>query len=125
MLKSIGNSPVKTLKAPPSDTISVDTIVSASGNNEYTVWWDNTTGNWEVSFAKSNDGGKTFGDSINISNSSDARSVGARMATEGSNVYIAWIDIDKNAGQKQVLFRASNDNGLTFEKPITVNSNSK
>jgi hypothetical protein len=123
MLKSIGNSPVKTLKAPPSDTISVDTIVSASGNN--TVWWDNTTGNWEVSFAKSNDGGKTFGDSINISNSSDARSVGARMATEGSNVYIAWIDIDKNAGQKQVLFRASNDNGLTFEKPITVNSNSK
>jgi hypothetical protein len=125
MQKSIGNSPVKILKAPPSNTISVDTIVSASGNNEYTVWWDNTTGNWEVSFAKSSDGGKTFGDSINISNSSDTRSVGARMATQGNNVYIAWIDIDKNTGQKQVLFRASNDNGQTFEKPITVNSNSK
>ncbi len=125
MLKSIGNSPVKTLKAPPSNTISVDTIVSASGNNEYAVWWDNTTGNWEVSFAKSSDGGNTFGDSINISNSSDARSVGARMAAQGSNVYIAWIDIDKNTGQKQVLFRASNDSGLTFENPIAVSSNSK
>jgi hypothetical protein len=56
MLKSIGNSPIKTLKAPPSNTISVDTIVSASGNNEYAVWWDNTIGNWEVSFAKSSDG---------------------------------------------------------------------
>jgi hypothetical protein len=125
MLKSIGNSPVKTLKALPSNTISVDTIVSASGNNEYAVWWDNTTGNWEVSFAKSSDGGKTFGDSINISNSSDARSVGARMATQGNNVYIAWIDIDKNSGQKLVLFRASNDSGQTFENPITVSSRSK
>jgi hypothetical protein len=125
LLKSIGNSPVKTLKAPPSNTISVDTIVSASANNEYVVWWDNTTGNWEISFAKSSDGGKTFDSSINISNSSDARSVGVRMAAEGNNVYIAWIDIDRNTGQKQVLFRASRDNGQTFQKPIVVSSNFK
>jgi hypothetical protein len=125
MLKNIGNSLVKTLKAPPADTITVDTIVSASGNNEYVVWWDNTTGNWEVSFAKSSDGGKTFGDSMNISNSSDARSIGARMVAQGNNVYISWIDIDKDTGQKQVLFRVSSDNGQTFEKQITVSSNSK
>jgi hypothetical protein len=125
MLKSIGNSPVKTLKAPPANAISVDTVVAASGNNEYVVWWDNTTANWDVSFAKSSDGGKTFGDLINISNSPDARSVGARMVTQGNNVYIAWIDIDINTGQKQVLFRASNDSGQTFEKPITISTNSK
>jgi hypothetical protein len=46
------------------------------------------------------------------------------MAAEGNNVYIAWIDIE-NTGQKQVLFRESNDNGQTFEKPIIVSSNSK
>lgn len=34
-LKSIGTSPVKRLKAPPSDTISVDTVVARSGSNEY------------------------------------------------------------------------------------------
>jgi len=124
-LKSIGNSPMKTLKAPPSNTISVDTVVAASGNNEYVAWWDNTTGNWEISFAKSGDGGKTFGDSINISNSSDARSLGARMIAQGNNVYVSWIDIDKNTGQKQVLFRESNNNGQTFEKAIIVSSNSK
>ncbi|HEX9317554.1 MAG TPA: hypothetical protein VF884_01330 [Nitrososphaeraceae archaeon] len=62
---------------------------------------------------------------MNLSNSSDERSVGARMAAEGNNVYIAWIDIDKNTGQKQVLFRASRDNGQTFDIPITVSSNSK
>ena len=121
-LKSIGTSAVKVLKAPPSDTISVDTLVAASGNNnEYVVWWDDTTGNWEVLFARSTDGGKTFTDPINISNSPDARSVGARIATDKANsVFISWIDINKNTGQKQVLFRASNDNGQTFGTPVMV-----
>jgi hypothetical protein len=119
MLKGIGSSPVKHLKAPPSNTTSVDTIVAAaSGNIEYVVWWDNTTGNFEVFFAKSSDGGKTFGSPINISNSPDARSVGARMVAQGNNVYIAWMDL--KPGQKQVMFRASNDNGQTFGNPVVV-----
>src|ERR671923_592100 len=115
MLKSIGNSTAKTpLKAPPSNTISVDTLVAASGDNEYITWWDNKTGNWEVLFARSTDNGKTFSaNTTNISNSTDMRSIGARIAASGSNVYIAWIDIT-NAGQKQVMFRASTDNGKTF-----------
>src|SRR6266498_3730891 len=125
MLKSIGNSPMKILKAPLSNTISVDTIVSASGDNEFAVWWDNTTGNWEVSFAKSSDGGKTFSDTMNISNSSDARSIGARTAVQGKNVFISWIDIDKNTGQKQVLFRESSDNGQSFDKPIIISGASQ
>jgi hypothetical protein len=124
MLKGIGASPVKHLKAPPSNTTSVDTIVAAppsGSNNEYVVWWDNTTGNWDVFFAKSTDNGKSFGSPINISNSPDSRSLGARMATPqgSSNVYIAWIDITKD-GQKQVMFRSSTDSGKTFESPIMV-----
>lgn len=118
-LKSIGSSAVKTLKAPPSDTISVDTVVATSGNNEYVAWWDNTTGNWEVSFVKGSDGGKTFDNPINISNSSDARSVGARIAAEGNNVYVAWMDI--KPGEKHVMVRASNDNGQTFGNAVNVN----
>src|ERR671931_655582 len=121
ILKGIGSSPVKHLKAPPSNTTSVDTIVAAAaGNNnkEYVVWWDNTTGNWEVSFAKSSDGGKTFDSPINISNTPDARSVGARMIAQGNNVYIAWMDL--KPGQKQVMFRASNDGGQTFGNPVVV-----
>jgi hypothetical protein len=122
MLKGIGASPIKHLKAPPSNTTSVDTVVSAaasaSANKEYVVWWDNTTGNWEVLFAKSTDGGKTFGSPINISNSPDARSVGAGVVIQGNNVYIAWMDI--KPGQKQVIFKASNDNGQTFGNPVVV-----
>ena len=120
MLKGIGASPVKHLKAPPSNTTSVDTSVAAaaSSSKEYVVWWDNTTGNFEVLFAKSSDGGKTFGSPINISNSPDARSIGARIAAQGNNVYIAWMDI--KPGQKQLMFKASNNNGQTFGNPVIV-----
>ena len=34
------------------------------------------------------------------------------------------IDVDKSTGQKQVMFRASNDNGQTFGKPVTVSGKS-
>jgi hypothetical protein len=122
MLKSIGNSTAKTpLKAPPSNTISVDTLAAASGDNEYITWWDNKTGNWEVLFARSTDNGKTFGNTTNISNSTDMRSIGARIVASGSNVYIAWIDI-ANTGQKQVMFRASDNNGRTFGNPVMLNT---
>ena len=119
MIKAVGSTPVKHLNAPPSNTTSVDTIVGGViGNKEYVVWWDNSTGNWEVFLAKSTDGGKTFDSPINISNTPDARSVGARMIAQGNNVYIAWMDI--KPGQKQVIFRASNDSGQTFDNPIVV-----
>ena len=41
VIKSVGSSPVKGLKAPSSNTTSVDTIVAApsgGSNNEYVVW---------------------------------------------------------------------------------------
>ncbi len=122
MLKSVGTSPLKKLDGPTPETIFLDTLVAASGNNEYALWWDNKTGNSEILFAKSTDNGKTFGDSINISNSPDARSIGARITADpqGNNVYISWIDIDKNTGQKQVLFRTSSDNGQTFGSAVTI-----
>jgi hypothetical protein len=120
MLKGIGRSPMKHLNSPSSNTISVDTIVVAvTGNKEYVTWWDNTTGNWEVFIAKSTNGGKTFVSPIDISNSPNASSVGARIAAQGSNVYITWMDIKPN-GQKQIMFRTSNDNGRTFGNPIVV-----
>ena len=123
MLKSVGTSPLKKLDGPTPETIFLDTLVVASGNNEYVLWWDNKTGNSEVLFTRSTDGGKTFTDPINISNSPDARSIGARIAADiqGNNVFISWIDIDKNTGQKRVLFRASNDDGQTFGNPVIVN----
>ena len=45
--------------------------IAASGNNVYVVWNDLTSGNAEIHYRKSTDGGHTFGSAINLSN--DAR----------------------------------------------------
>src|SRR5919108_2623729 len=47
-----------------------------SGDNIYIAWWTNNTANnnEEAMFRASNDGGATFGDKINLSNTTDADS---------------------------------------------------
>jgi hypothetical protein len=43
--------------------------IATSGDNVYIAWWTNKTGNNEVMFRASTDNGATFGDKINLSNS--------------------------------------------------------
>jgi hypothetical protein len=119
MLQGIGNSTFR-LAPPQPNIISVDTMLAASENNEYVVWWDNKTGNWEVLFARSTDNGATFAESINISNSPDLRSIGARIVAEGDYVYISWVEINSETAQRDVFVRTSSDQGETFGEPIML-----
>ena len=41
------------------------------GENEYIAWFSNKSGNWEVQFRTSVDGGQTFSDKINLSNTTE------------------------------------------------------
>jgi hypothetical protein len=93
--------------------------IAASGDNVYVTWWDNKTGNWEVFFARSTDGGETFDDTINLSNAK-GRSEDANIAASGDNVYVTWWD--NKTGTREVFFRASTDNGETFGNTIMLNS---
>jgi len=65
--------PTANLRSEPKAPMAV----SEDGNNVYIVWWTNKSENWEVMFRASNDGGRTFGDKINLRNSSDAESQNA------------------------------------------------
>lgn len=65
--------------------------ITVSGNNVYLVWNDITTGNAEILYQRSTDGGSTFGSTINLSN--DARdSLEPAIAASGNNVYVVWRD---------------------------------
>ncbi len=44
----------------------------------------------------------------------------AQIAASGSNVYVTWWT--NKTGVQMPVFRASNDNGDTFAKAITLNS---
>jgi hypothetical protein len=59
---------------------------ATSGNNVYVTWWSNKSGDWEVFFKASADGGKTFGPKINLSNSKGVVSNNAEIAASGNNV---------------------------------------
>ena len=55
------------------------------------IWrWSTKTGNDEVTFKASTDGGKTFGDKINLSNTPKSDSLYAEIAAAGNNDYVTW-----------------------------------
>lgn len=98
--------------------------MATSGNNVYIVWWSNKSGNDEIMFRASSDNGKTFGDKMNLSNSTD-RSVDAEIAAQGSSVYVSWWEeVQKGTEEtRQPVFRASTDNGKTFGDTFILTTN--
>ena len=83
------------------------------------MWWENKTGNSEVLFTRSTDGGQTFEDTINLSNSSTTRSERAQLSAVGNNVYATWWE----EPGREPMFRSSNDNGETFGPILRLGAN--
>jgi hypothetical protein len=104
-----------TLKTEPKAPMAAS---QDGGNNVYVVWWTNKSGNWEVMFRASHDGGQTFGDKINLSNSTNGTSVVADVAAARNNVYVAYWD--NKTGMERAYFRTSIDGGQTFSPEITL-----
>jgi hypothetical protein len=94
--------------------------IAISGNNVYIAWWTNTTGNNEVMFRASTDGGKTFGNKINLSTSKDSSSK-VDIAASGNNVYVTWWETNETLNA--AVLKVSNDNGKTFGPTLNLDSN--
>ena len=59
---------------------------------------------------------------INLSNNTgDSRD--PQIAASGNNVYVTWEDDDTPAGNNDIFFRASNNNGTSFGPPINLSNN--
>lgn len=87
---------------------------SVSGDNIYVAWWTNNTSNnnEEVNFRASTDGGQTFGDKVNLSNTTDFDSSNVEIDSDGDSVVVTWWETNQT-GETPVM-RLSNDNGATF-----------
>jgi hypothetical protein len=99
---------------------------SQDGNNVYVVWWTNKSGNWEVMFRASTDGGATFGDKMNLSNSPDTQSQTAEILAVGNNnVYVTWWELNENVHPhtNESVLRVSTDAGQTFGPVINLGTN--
>jgi hypothetical protein len=93
-------------------------IATSGDNSVYIAWWSNKTGNDEVMFKASADGGKTFADKMNLSNSTNSESQDAQIAASGNNVYVSWWE--RNQTSNEPVLRVSNDNGKTFAEKIML-----
>ena len=96
-------------------------IATSGDKNVYVAWWTNKTGNDEVMFKASSDGGKTFSDKMNLSNTAKSDSQDVQIAAEGNNVYVTWWE--RNQTSNEPVMRISNDNGKTFGQEIMLSSN--
>ena len=89
--------------------------IAISGDNVYVAWWTDigtSNNNGELMFRASNDGGRTFGDKINLSNSSNTDSIDTQIAAEGGNVVVTWWEANQTSIEP--VMRVSNDGGATF-----------
>jgi hypothetical protein len=70
-----------------------DPRIALSKSNVFVVWEDTTseTGNGEIKFARSSDGGATFTNASNLS-FNNGISFDPRIAVSESNVYVVWED---------------------------------
>ena len=98
--------------------------VATPGDNIYIAWWTNKTGNDEVMFRASTDGGKTFGDRMNLSNTPNADSQEVEIATFGNhenNLIVTWWETNQTSNEP--VFRISTDNGTTFDPTMNLSTN--
>jgi c-di-AMP phosphodiesterase-like protein len=95
--------------------------IATSDNNVYVTWWTNKIGNDEVMFRASTDNGVTFGDKMNLSNTTEADSDDAEIAASGNSVYVTWWE--RNDTSDTPVARVSNDNGATFGPMLMLATN--
>jgi hypothetical protein len=103
-----------------NDDLDRKAPIATSGDNVYIAWWTNKTENNEVMFRASTDGGKTFGDKINLSNST-VNSERAEIGTSGKNVFVTWWETMN--GKDVPMLRVSTDNGKTFGPMLKLAAN--
>jgi hypothetical protein len=72
-------------------------------------------------FRASTDGGATFADKINLSNSTDAKSQDVEIAADGDNVVISWWE--RNQTSEEPVMIVSNNNGQAFGPLLKLATN--
>jgi hypothetical protein len=110
-----------TLRESLPEVISNKVSVAISDNNIYAAWGSNKTGNDEVMFRASTDAGKTFGDKINLSNTTNSESQDVEIAADGAKVVVTWWERNQTSNEPVIII--SDDGGKTFGPLLKLATN--
>ncbi len=108
-------------KGGADTTFKVAAPPAITGDNIYVAWWSNKTGNDEVMFRASTDAGKTFGDKINLSNTTGADSTRVEIDSDANSVVVTWWETNQTSDMP--VMKVSNDNGKTFGPLLKLATN--
>lgn len=72
-------------------------------------------------FRASTDAGKTFGDKINLSNTTNAESTDVEIDSDANSVVVTWWEANQTSDVP--VMRISNDNGKTFGPMLILSGN--
>lgn len=83
-------------------------------------WIDRRTGVWRVRYARSTDGGLSFGPSMEMADATHPETGDPVLAFANGALYYAWISFDRTIGDSDVAMRVSYDRGVTWGPLIKV-----
>ena len=112
---------IHTLRQSLPEVISNKVSVAISDNNIYVAWGSNKTGNDEVMFRASTDAGKTFGDKINLSNTTNSESQDVEIAADGAKVVVTGWERNQTSNEPVIII--SDDGGKTFGPLLKLATN--
>ena len=93
-----------------NSSLSPRQITATEKGDVYIVWVDKNN----IYFSASNHSGNKFTPTVLLSDNNKSSSLPQLAANEKGNVYVVWVDIDNKTGDSNIMFRSSNDSGMSF-----------
>jgi predicted secreted protein with PEFG-CTERM motif len=101
--------------------VSADSELShvlVSGSDVFAIWTQSSLGKSNILFAKSTDGGNTFGSPVNLSSDTHGQSSYPQFVENNNRIYVTWQS--SITGASSILIAKSLDGGASFAKPTQV-----
>jgi hypothetical protein len=114
------STPVRLTNDPPG---SYRPSVSASGSVVHVVYDSRKTGNSEIYYRRSMDGGTNWEEEQRLTDDSYMSST-QTISLSGSFVHLAWVNFDNDNMIYQVWYKHSSDGGISWEDEYMLSDNS-
>ncbi len=106
--------------------VGVSFYIAADANGVYIAWDDFATGDADVLFSRSTDGGLTWSSPVRVNDVTNGEQFFSALAVSGGIISVVWYD--SRLGQLpngtitnlDVFYAESRDGGLTFSKNVRV-----
>jgi hypothetical protein len=93
-----------------SFALSPKQLIATEKGDVYVMWVDKNN----IYITSSHDNQKKFGPKVPLSQVNELTLSPQVVATEKGDVYVVWVDKNSTTGNTDIIFRSSNDSGMSF-----------